>query len=622
MIIFGSVYLIAKMMPKVNINTANSVFLYDQDENLFFQGSGNNEWIALDKMSHYIIDATISIEDKNFYTHSGFDFPRIIKSLYENAKAGEYVQGASTITQQYAKNLYLTFDKNWLRKIEEAWLTVRIETNYSKNEILEGYLNTINYGNGVLGIENASNYYFDKSASDLTLAEASMLAGIPKSPNNYSPLNDELEAKKRQALILDSMVENGYITEEEQKQAFDTELIYVGKKANYNLATLMYYQDAVMKELKSLKYIPESLIETGGLRIYTNLDIKAQTDLETSINNNLTDNSNLQVASVMIEPKTGKIVALTGGRDYQTSQYNRATQSKRQVGSSIKPFLYYAALENGFTASTTFLSEPTVFSFANDKDYTPENYAKIYPNKSITMAAALAYSDNIYAVKTHLFLGEDLLVETMKRVGVEEELEALPSLPLGTGELNMIDFLTGYNTLANEGVKVDLYFIDKVLDMQGNVLYQHQLNKETVLDENITFILSELLTTTYDYNMIDYSTPTCLTLSCKITKKWALKTGSTGTDVWAIGYNKELLTGVWLGYDDNSKLAANDSKYVKNIWADTAEAYIKDKDVSWYEMPENVVGVLVNPIDGTIANESSKKKRILYYIKGSEPLSR
>lgn len=617
-----AIYTYAKITPKIDIKNANSVFLYDKDENLFFQGNGQKEWISLKEMSPFIINATISIEDKNFYDHVGFDYLRIIKSLYENAKAGKYVQGASTITQQYVKNLYLDFDKKWQRKIEEAWLTVEMEVHYSKDEILEGYLNTINYGNGILGIENASKYYFDKSASELSLAEASMLAGIPKSPNNYSPLNDELEAKRRQSVILESMVKNKYITEVEKKEAFDTELIYLGKKEKYNLSTLMYYQDAVMKELKSLKYIPESLLETGGIKIYTNLDIQAQTTLENAINKNLKDNQSMQIATVVTEPKTGKIIALAGGRDYQQSQFNRATQSKRQVGSTMKPFLYYAALENGFTASTTFLSEPTVFTFSNNDDYAPQNYAQIYPNKPISMAAALSYSDNIYAIKTHLFLGEDLLVDTMQRVGVTEKLDPIPSLPLGTGELNIIDFLNGYNTLANEGVKNNLYFIKKVVDMQGNVIYEHQNNEEIVLNKNITYIVNELLTTSYDYNMIDYNSPTCMNIAPKIINKWAIKTGTTDVDALAIGYNKDLLVGVWVGYDNNQKLETGESKYAKNVWVDTAEGILKDKKDTWYKMPEGVVGVLVNPIDGKLVNDKSNKKRILYYLRGSEPIAK
>jgi membrane carboxypeptidase/penicillin-binding protein len=210
----------------------------------------------------------------------------------------------------------------------------------------------------------------------------------------------------------------------------------------------------------------------------------------------------------------------------------------------------------------------------------------------------------------------------MNRVGVKEQLSPDVSLPLGTGELNLIDFLTGYNTLANEGVKVDLYLIDRVEDAKGKVIYEHKMNEEQVLDKNITFIVNDLLTTTYDYNMIDYNSPSCINIAAKISKKWAIKTGTTDVDALTIGYNKDLLVGVWTGYDNNQKLETGESKYSRYIWVDTAEGYLKDKETSWYKMPENVVGVLMNPLDGTIANEQSNKKRILYYLKGSEPVDR
>jgi membrane peptidoglycan carboxypeptidase len=307
----------------------------------------------------------LASEDKKFYYHDGFDYLRIIKSMYKNIVAGRIVEGASTITQQYAKNLFLDFDKNWKRKIEEAWLAFEIEAHYSKDQILEGYLNTINYGNGILGIENASKYYFDKSASNLSLAEASMLVGIPRSPNNYSPLNDELAAKQRQSVILNNMVRNKYISENEKEEALKEPLTYIGKKEKLNLATLMYYQNAVIEEMKELGYAPETLIKTKGIKIHTNLDVNAQTILENSIKDDLKNNQDIQVSSVMVEPSTGKIIALVGGRDYGKSQYNRAISSKRQVGSTMKPFLYYAAIESGLTASSTFLSEPTTTAEAN-----------------------------------------------------------------------------------------------------------------------------------------------------------------------------------------------------------------------------------------------------------------
>lgn len=613
-----SIYVVAKLMPKLPINSANSFYLFDKNNELFTVGN-QKDWISLDEISPYVIDATLSVEDKNFYKHQGFDFLRIIKALYVNFTSGKTKQGASTITQQYAKNLFLDFDKTWSRKIDEAWLTVRLESHYSKDKILEGYLNTINYG-GVFGIENASKYYFNKSAKDLTLAEASILAGIPKDPTHYSPISNELAAKERQKMILTLMEKNGYITSEQKNKAEKKELTYIGSDNDQSLSTLMYYQDAVIKELKSIKTIPSSFLKTGGLKIYTNLDPDIQKNMENSMNEDLKENPDLEVASVVMEPKTGKILATTGGRDYKKSQYNRATSAKRQVGSSIKPFLYYEALENGFTPSTTFKSEKTTFTFQSNTTYSPENYNSNYPNKQISMAAALAYSDNIYAVKTHLFLGEDSLVNTAKRVGIQEKLKPIPSLALGTNEINLLDMMEGYNTLASGGDKIKPYFIRKVTDKDGNVLYSYKVKKENVLNRSIVFILNEMLTSSYAQEFIDYNFPTCINIAPKITKKYAIKTGTTNTDHLIFGYNQELLMGIWAGYDNNKESDVKDGNLIKNMWVDTMEASLKDlKGNGWYEIPNNVVGVLVDPISGKPANESTKKKKMLYYLKGSEP---
>lgn len=618
-IFFVGLYLYAVSLPKINIDNVNNISIYDKENDIIFSGNGNKEWISLNNISNYLIDATISTEDKRFYNHPGFDILRIAKSMYVNVTTKNLSQGASTITQQLARNLFSNFDKTWRRKLKEAWYAFRIEIDYSKDEILEAYLNTINYGNGVLGIENASYYYFNKSAKDLSLAEASMLAGIPKAPNAYSPLNDSETAKKRQGIILNYMVKNKKISEKEAEDAYDIELKYIGKKQKLNLSTLMYYKDAVVNELNSIKSIPDSYINSG-LKVYTSLDINAQTILENSMKNNINDDK-LQVASIMMKPDNGAIISLIGGTDYLKTEYNRALYSKRQVGSTMKPILYYAALENGFTASTNFLSQATTFTFSDNDTYTPQNYGAIYPNHDISMAAAIAYSDNIYAVKTHLFLGEEVLVNTAKRIGINETLEKIPSLPLGTEELNIIDYVGGYATFANGGYKIKPHLIEKVLDCNDNVLYEFKEEKEPVLNSSIVYILNDLMTGTYDLTMIDYNYPTCGSLVNKMTNKYAIKTGTTDTDSWTIGYNKDILIGVWNGYDDAKTIEMNAVKSSKNIWADAIEGYLKDKDTSWYDMPDNVVGVLVDPINGTLADNKTKKKKILYYIKGTEPIN-
>ena len=617
----NGIYLYAKIKPKLEIKNVNSFYLYDNSEQLYFQGSGSKEWVSIDEISPYVIKATITIEDKNFYNHHGFDILRIMKASLNNVKAGKIKEGASTITQQYAKNLYLNFDQTFKRKLSELWYTIQIESHYTKDEILEGYLNTINYGHGMYGILNASQFYFNKKASDLTLAEAAILINIPKSPNNYSPLNNYELAKKRQLYVLDTLLDNKVITQEEYQEAIDQELVFYGKKQTINLTTLMYYQDAVFKELKSLDKIPETYLSTGGLKIYTNLDVLAQTDLENSINETITNNDTIQTNAVMMQPATGKIIALIGGRDYNKSQYNRSISSYRQIGSTMKPILYYAALENGFTASSAFLSEKTTFNFLNQESYSPKNYGNIYGNKSISLAAAIAFSDNIYAVKTHLFLGENVMIDTAYRMGIKTKLNNIPSLPLGTIELNILEITTAYATLANEGIKNEPYFITKVTDMQDNILYEHQSKAEEVLDKSYVYILNDLLSLTYDYNMTDYLYPTNISINALLSNKYAVKSGSTSTDNWMIGFNKNVVTSIWVGYDDNQEMVTSDYKYVKKIWATTMERYLKDKDNTWYTKPNNVVGVIVDPISGTVTNEDSKKKKILYYIIGTEPFT-
>lgn len=612
-------YTYARLSPKLEINGANSIAIFDDSGDMFFQGSGSKKWVELKNISPNLINATIAAEDKYFYQHKGFDLLRILKATYVNITSKSVEQGASTITQQYAKNLFLDFDKTWKRKLEEMWYTIKIEAHYDKDTILEGYLNTINYGHGMYGIENASKFYFNKSAKDLDLAEASILTGIPKSPSNYSPLVDFSAAKKRQLIILDLMVKNGVITEDEKNMAYQEELNLVGKEGQTNLNTVMYYQDAVLKELEEISSIPNSYSKTKGLKIYTNLNMEAQKNLESTVKEEFPEESKLQVSTVMMNPNNGKVVAMVGGRDYTKSQYNRATDAVRQVGSTMKPYLYYAALENGFTSSSAFTSEKTTFTFANNSTYSPKNYNDLYGGKAISMATAIAYSDNIYAVKTHMFLGSDALIDVVKRVGITAKMDAVASLPLGTKEINIIEMAAGYSAFANQGYRIKPHFIERVEDHDGKVLYQAKTEKTQVLDKSLTFILSNMLTATYDADYVDYNYPTAVNLAPKLTHKYALKSGTTESDNWYIGYNKDIVTAVWVGYDDNKPLSTKEYKYAQNIWYKNMESFEAGKKDEWYEVPDNVSSVLVDPISGKPVTENSQKQKMMYFIKGTEP---
>ena len=285
----------------------------------------------------------------------------------------------------------------------------------------------------------------------------------------------------------------------------------------------------------------------------------------------------------------------------------------------MKPILYYAALENGFTASSCFTSEKTNFVFADNKSYSPKNAGDVYADGPISHAAAISYSDNVYAVKTHMFLGEDVLVDTAKKLGITSSMMAVPSLPLGTSEMGFMELARAFSMFANLGHTVTPHFIKKVVDNEGNVLYEENFDNEEVLNSSTVFILNNLLTSTYDSTFIDYNYPTVIGVAPKLTRKYAVKSGTTLTDSLTVGYNPNLLTLVWAGYDDNQEIQISDYMYTKNIWADTMEGYLNSDDNSWYDMPSNVVGVLVDPITGRLATQNTKKKKIMYYIKGTEP---
>lgn len=610
-IVYLSLYVYAFITPKFQINTSKNIIYYDKNNNDIFSENLNNDYVKLSDITNFTKNAIISIEDKNFYNHRGFDYPRILKAMIINIKSGKIKQGASTISQQYIKNLYLTFDKTWERKIEEAFLTLELETHYSKNEILEGYLNTIDFGGGNYGIKEASKYYFNKNPKELTKAEASILVGIPKSPNYYNPIFNYKNAKNRQYSVLKSMVNNRYISENEMKKIYNEKISFYGKSDKVELSSVYYYKDAVMDEMKNIKQIPKTMLETDELNIYTNLDKNVQKKLEETIDTEMKSTS-MQVASIVVEPKTAKIVGLVGGKDYSKSQFNRATKSKRQVGSTIKPFIYYSALENGFTPSSTFLSERTTFNLGNDM-YSPKNANNIYANKNISMLAAISYSDNIYAIKTHLFLGKDSLSNLAKRVKINTSIKELASSALGTTEINMIDFSNGYITLANEGKHEQPHLIEKITNKKGKILYEYKYNTEELLNKKYVYILNNLLTNTYNYKMVNYTSPTLLSISSDINGKYAIKSGSTSYDYWTIGYDSNYLVMVWAGNDNDNKIKNSESKITKKIWAKTMNNI--NVDPKWYEIPSGITGEEINPITGN----SDKNGVLCFYEKGTEP---
>lgn len=623
-VLVSSVFIYAKVLgPPPLVVPKSSLFLAD-DGHIFGATNHNGEirhWVPLKDIAGEVKDATISIEDRNFYEHNGFDLKRIAGAALADLKAMAKVQGASTITQQYARNLFLEHDKTWKRKIEEAFYAVRLEMSYSKKEILEGYLNTIYYGHGAYGIQAASQYYFGKDASELSLAEAAMLVGIPKGPSHYAPTGNFEKAKKRQVLILDSMVENQYITEAQAETAKKEKLNIIGEHPHVQNSFAPYFQDIVRHELSSKLHINEDTLALGGLTIYTTIDPEVQKIAEKAIEHNMSKKSEIQVGFVAMDPSTGYVRALVGGRDYEESPYNRAYQAVRQPGSTIKPLLYYAAIERGFTPSTTMRSEITTFKYDEGRaEYVPHNFNNHYANDNITLAQALALSDNVYAVKTHLFLGEEVLVDTAQLFGIQSKMDPVPSLALGTSGVRVIEMVNAYNLFANGGKRVEPIFIKKVVNYKGEVLYEAEQEKEQVLDSDLTFVMASLLRGMFDTKLNDYARVTGSSILNEMTRPYAGKSGSTDTDSWMIGFTPQLTAGVWTGYDHNKEITLTAEKvYAKNIWIDFMEEALKDEPIKTFIPTKGVVGVYINPENGKLATESCPVSRLTYYVTGTEP---
>lgn len=612
--------LAAKIAGPPPIKVMQTSVFYANDDSIIGQShTGQNRyWALMSDISPYVKDATIAIEDQHFFDHSGFDVKRIAGAAVADIKAMAMVQGASTITQQYARNLYLGHDKTWIRKMMEALYTIRLEVNYSKEQILEGYLNTIYYGNGAYGIEAASRLYFNKHAKDLTLAEASLLAGIPKGPSNYSPYTNLADVTSRQHLILAEMERQGYISKTEEQVAVQQKLVFatIQKKED---EVAPYFQDAVMQSLLSDTKLDEQVMR-GGLRIYTTLDRNLQQLTEQTVAKTIPSTTALEAAVVVMDPKTGEVKALLGGKDYKQSQFNRATQAYRQPGSTFKPFLYYSALSHGFTAATRLKSEFTTFPLDDGTTYKPSNYNNYYANDFVTMTQALAVSDNVYAVKTHLFLGADTLVQTAKQFGITNELRANPSLALGTSPVKPIEMAGAYSMFANGGKRVTPIFIRRIVGPDGKVLYDSHVKEAQVLDPNHVSVMQSLMTGMFNKKLDGYANVTGQGIADRLTRTYAGKSGSTKTDSWMIGFTPSLVTTVWTGYDREKEITnVDEQKYAKEIWAQIMEQGLQDKPKEEFEKPAQIITVDVDPKTGKIVTNGCAPSVSMNFVKGTEP---
>ena len=387
---------------------------------------------------------------------------------------------------------------------------------------------------------------------------------------------------------------------------------------NTRIASLVnapYFQDAVRQALKTELQLDERTLALGGLKVYTTLDLKQQKIAEDTIASQMSDESDIQVGFVAMDPRNGYVKALVGGRDYTESPFNRAIQAIRQPGSTIKPLLYYAALEQGFTPATQMLSELTTFRFEdNQPEYTPHNFNNQYAEDQITMAQALALSDNVFAVKTHLFLGEKTLVDTAKRFGITTEMAAVPSLALGTSGVRVIEMANAYSLFANGGKKVQPVLIKRVENHEGEVIYEQKQEPEAILRPDLAFVMTHMMTGMFDKKLNGYASVTGSTIIKKMTQTYAGKSGSTNADSWMIGYSPQLVSAVWTGYDNGQTLElTSDKTYAKNIWIQFMEEALDGTTAKSFKAPKGTLGVYINPENGKLATKDCPVERLYLF---------
>ena len=467
--------------------------------------------------------------------------------------------------------------------------------HYSKADILEGYLNTLYFGHGIYGISEASSYYFGKDMDELSAGELAMLVGVVNGPGAFSPYLHYENAISRQQTVLQVLKDEQVIDEAAYEEAMNEELVILDHRDDEQEDDIRaYYIDAVLAELSAMNLTKDQL------DVYTYFDPQASRALYLSLQENLGSDSEMQAAAVILEPFTDHILAMAGGKSYTGSQYNRALHAERQIASTIKPLLYYCALQQGFTPSTTFISQPTTFQLGDNETYAPGNYGDQYPYREISMINAIGMSDNIYAVKTHLFLGTQTLQHALAQYGITADDNA--SLALGTVSLNVCELASIYNSFASEGLYAQPQLISGIRSKETWIM-QDETQMKQLLKRDETLMLSQLLTATYDPKNITYAYPSMLGSAPDVPT--AVKSGTSDWDSLCAGYNPQYTLVIWSGYDDNRTLEKADMSHARKIFQATFDRLYEGREGPWYEHPDTLEKRRVDPVSGEPSSQGS-----------------
>jgi penicillin-binding protein 1A len=630
-----------------------STKIYDHDRKLIAEFYEERRTpIEIETLPEYVKHAFVAVEDKRFYSHEGLDYRRIFGAAIRNVLSGEITGGASTITQQLARNMFedIGFEQRLARKLKEAKVAREIETVYTKDQILEAYINQVNYGHGWRGIETASQHYFGKAARDINPAEAAMLAAAINAPGRYSPFINAERTLQRRNLVLGLMAQQGYLPREElakwraeplPETRFGGE---VGKVAPYFVE--------IVRGILDSRY--GSDLYNKGLRVFTTLDLEMQRAAEAAMEKGwetiettpgyrgaryktvMADKNRkkgnetpyLQGAFIAMDADSGDIRALIGGRDFNDSKFNRATQALRQPGSTFKPFVYATAIENGIPASHIMYDAPLAIPMSDGSVYSPKNYDPDFRGP-LTLRDALRSSINTIAVQLGLDVGLENVVQTARTYGITTDIPAYPSTSIGAAAVIPMQLTTAYSVFANAGVQVQPRYVTRVEDSQGRVLWQDPPERKRVANEEVTSIVRSMLGTVLD-NGSGYPARDPAQGGLPYSVPAGGKTGTTndGTDVWFAGFTPDLVATVWFGFDRPRTIISNAAggrfaapvwgRFMRSIYTGDNPELPTPEPWTW---PSTIVTKQVDRETGKLASEVCPLDRTYteYYIAGTEP---
>lgn len=574
---------------------------------------GERHPIVLEDISPFFTKAIIGVEDSRFYRHSGIDHKGLMRALWTNLRQKRIAQGGSTITQQLSKNLFFSFERNWVRKIKELLIAFQLEATFSKEQILEAYCNQIYFGSGAYGVEEAAQVYFGKRAKDLTLLQAALLAGLPNSPNNANPFSHYERAMQRTNYVLDRMVSENLISINEKELAQQSSLDLTNPRVDSN--PNLYFVDQVLEQIE--RSYGKEFVHFGGLKIFTTLDTRYQKFAFKSARNHLEaledkivkepSDGPLQAALVAVENKSGAVRAMLGGKDYSYSQFNRAVSNNRMPGSSFKPFVYFTAMkELGYSPSSVVVDDPFELDIPGSEPWSPQNFDKEFAG-NIILKKALMKSINVISAKLINEVGVEKVIRTARQFGIKSSLGKNPSLALGTSGLSPYEVASAYSVIANLGIYNEPYLIQHIEDFQGNRLYENYYHGvQQFLPDSLYPLLNMM------QGVVEGGTG-------RIVRRMGFRHpagGKTGTtndfkDAWFNGFTKDISTSVWVGFDNNKPMKVKSGKGLTGasaaapIWVYFMQKALEGKSMVKFPVPEKIKFATVDVQTGAFPGKFS-----------------